>query len=184
MAKQLNAGSYSLLLQALSSREDVAATEFTKLRDTLVRFFLIKGEIEPDEAADETLDRLAAKLGGPAVIENLTKYSFGIARLVFLENLRKTSKADQAVKAYALETADRVQPDDETDGFSRMRDCFGQLSVPDKDLLRAYFADVPRNRLDEERLQLAASMGASLNNLRLKIFRLRRRLEDCVRVRR
>jgi len=182
VAKQLNAESYSLLLQALSSNEDVAASEFTKLRDSLVRFFLIKGEMEADEAADETLDRLAAKLDGPVVIENLTKYSFGIARLVFLENLRKTSKADQAVKAYAWERADRIQPDEETDGFSRMRDCFGKLSDPDKDLLRSYFADVPRGRLDEERIQLAGSMGASLNNLRLKIFRLRRRLEDCVRV--
>lgn len=180
MANYPNARSYSLLLEALSSDEESAAIAFSKLRDSLVRFFQLKGDSDPAHAADETLDRVSAKLGDAVMIHDLTKYSFGVARLVFLENLRKSQKAEIALKDYRPQN---TMPDanDETDSFEHMRECFDQLPSTNRDLMRIYFADLPRAELDEERRRLATTMNASQNNLRLKIFRLRRRLEDCVR---
>lgn len=183
MANYLTARSYSLLLKTLSSDEGAAATAFSKLRDSLVRFFELKGDIDPVNSADETLDRVSAKLGNGLLIEELTKYCFGVARLVFLENLRKVQKADNAVKAYGLEI-DRQQDSEEPDNFAQMRECFGELSETNKHLLRAYFVDLPRSELDDARRKLASSIGASLNNLRLKVFRLRRQLEECARAKR
>jgi hypothetical protein len=183
VANYLNAQSYSLLLRTLSPDEGAAASAYSKLRDSLVRFFELKGDLDGNRSADETLDRVSAKLSGDVLIEDLTKYSFGVARLVFLENLRKLQNQEKAFKSYELENR-RQAIDDETDGFSKMRECFGELSVSDRDLLHKYFEDMSRSELDEQRRKLAAGLGASLNNLRLKIFRLRRRLEDCVRAKR
>ena len=183
MANSLNARSYSLLLRSLSSDEGAAVSAYSRLRNSLVRFFDLKGDPDGDQAADETLDRVSAKLGAEVLIEDLTKYSFGVARLVFLENLRKKQGQEKALKSYQLESS-RLSVDDETDGFLQMRDCFGELSVSDRGLLHKYFADMRRSELDEERRKLAVSLSVSQNNLRLKIFRLRRRLEDCVRAKR
>ncbi len=117
MPKILTAESYSLLLQTFSSDEEAAAIALTKLRDSLVRFFQIKGDFSPEEAADETLDRIATKLGEDVLIENVTKYSFGVARLVFLENLRKMQKAKKALEDYRAEN-ERQKVGEETDAFS------------------------------------------------------------------
>ena len=93
MAKNLTSESYSLLLEAFSSDEDAAAAALAKLRASLVRFFQIKGDENAEESADETLDRVAVKIGEAALIEDLTKYAFGVARFIFFENLRKTHQA-------------------------------------------------------------------------------------------
>jgi len=181
VAKNLTAESYSLLLKAFSSNEVKAAAALSKLRDALVRFFQIKGDADAEESADETLDRVATKLTEAVLIEDLTKYSFGVARLVFLENLRKTQKAKKAFGQYQAETLLRQKAGEEIDDFAFLRECFAELKDDEKQILQAYFADLPPVELDEKRRKLTASLGVSQNNLRLKIFRLRRRLEDCVR---
>lgn len=180
MAKNLTAESYSLLLKTFSSDEEAAANAHAKLRDSLVRFFQIKGDSDPDEAADETLDRVAVKLSENVLIEDLTKYSFGVARFVFLERLRKTNKEKKAFENYLAEN-ERQKFDEETDDFSPFRECFESLAGDDKSILQKYFDDLPHAELNENRQKLTDKLGISLNNLRLKIFRLRRRLEDCVR---
>lgn len=179
VAKNLTAESYSLLLKAFSSDEKEAALAYAKLRDSLARFFQLKGD-SADEAADETLDRVAVKLGENVLIDDLTKYSFGVARLVFLERLRKMQKEKKAFENYRVENAHQ-KFDEEADDFSPFRECFESLPNADKSILRAYFIDLPHAELNENRQKLTDKLGVTLNNLRLKIFRLRRRLEDCVR---
>jgi len=180
VAKNLTAESYTLLLKAFSSDEQEAALAYAKLRDSLTRFFQLKGEAAADEAADETLDRVAAKLSEDVPISDLTKYSFGVARLVFLENLRKMNKGKKAFENYRAENAHQ-KFDEETDDFSPFRECFESLPNEDKSILRAYFIDLPYAELIENRQKLTDKLGIAMNNLRLKIFRLRQRLEDCMR---
>lgn len=180
MAKNLNAESYALLLKAVSSDEETAANAYAKLRDSLIRLFQIKGDEMPEESADETLDRVAAKLGADVLIEDLTKYSFGVARLVFYENLKKTQKEKKVLENYRAES-ERQKIDEETDDFLPFRECFESLAGDDKRILQIYFNDLPYAELNENRQKLTGKLGVSVNNLRLKIFRLRRRLEDCVR---
>jgi hypothetical protein len=180
VANNLTAQSYSLLLNALAPDKREAEAAFVKLRDSLVRFFELKGDNDPIEAADETLDRVSSKLSQSVAIEQVTNYSFGVARLVFLENLRSTQRSTNALAEYRRESERSVE-DEYIDGYAPMRDCFSELSDESRNLLTSYFADLPRHRLDEERQQIAVKRGISLNGLRLKIFRLRRQLEDCVR---
>ena len=180
MVEHLIVQSYPTLLAALSSDAATAPAAFLKPRGSLVRFFQLKSDGDAEHAADETLDRVSAKFGEGVIIVDPVKYSFGVARLVFLENLRKTEKAKKALKEFRSES-DRLSGDDALDGYTRMRECFSKLSATNQALLKSYFANLRGRQLDNERHQLASKIGGSLNSLRLKIFRLRRQLEDCVR---
>ncbi|HUR98011.1 MAG TPA: hypothetical protein VMZ26_08115, partial [Pyrinomonadaceae bacterium] len=176
----LNVQSYPMLLAALSSDAQGAPEAYLKLRCALVRFFQLKGVDDAEKAADETVDRVSAKLGEGVLVQDPVKYSFGVARLVFLEDLRKTEKTKKALREFRSES-ERLSVAGDEDYYAHMRECFTKLSETNQTLLRSYFADLPRTQLDEQRRQIALGLGGSVNSVRLKIFRLRRQLEDCVR---
>ena len=168
--------SLKILLENLSSNMDEAAVGYTNLRNSLVRFFQLKGDADADEAADATLDRVALKLSQNTEIDNLTKYSFGVARLILLERLRITAKNKKAHDGFY----DKNIRDEAAD-YSIYRECFGKLEQSEKEILKNYFAEMQSSALIIYREKLSVKYGISLNNLRLKVFRLRKRLDDCLK---
>src|SRR4249919_1835401 len=65
--RTITAGRFAGLLARLDPDPDRAAAEYERLRRALGKFFDWRGHPAPDECADETLDRLARKLGDTAV---------------------------------------------------------------------------------------------------------------------
>src|SRR5262245_12314754 len=92
-ARSATAAGFARLLARLGADEDAAAAEYERLRLTLVKFFDWRGGWPPDECADETLDRLIAKLETDAAIGDVRGYAHGIARLVLLERLRRQAQS-------------------------------------------------------------------------------------------
>lgn len=179
-SNQLNK-SLQKLIEICASNQDGASIAYNELRNSLVRFFQIKGDFDPDEAADLTLDRAALKIPQDTSIENLTGYCFGVARFIFLERVRHAKKLNAAAdEFYRMKNSSGIvrETDDE---FFAFRECFEKLTSAEKLFLRDYFADLPFSELDKRRRQTCLESGITLNNLRLKVFRLRRRLEDCVK---
>ncbi|MCC6992516.1 MAG: hypothetical protein IT181_26165, partial [Acidobacteria bacterium] len=80
---------FNRLLRELDADRDEAGKKFEALRRRLERFFDWRGAMAPDECADRTLDRLAAKIGAGVQVESMEAYTFAIARLVFLEQSRR-----------------------------------------------------------------------------------------------
>ncbi len=175
----LTSESLTKLLSTLSSDETAAAIAYTKLRDALVRYFQIKGILEADEAADETIDRLANKINQNNQIEDLTKYAFGVAKNVFLEKLRLTQIRTRATDGYYLKNV-KHQNFGETDHLEPLRKCFKSLYEDEQKLLLSYFEDLPADELFENRRQLAERERVSINVLRNRVSRLRKHLEDCL----
>lgn len=183
MAKNLTSESLNLLLAKFSEDERQAAVAYTNLRDSLVRFFALKGDSEPEAAADETLDRTALKVAADTPIDNITKYSFGVARLIFLERMRLARKETNAAEDFY--TGKGVSPiDAETDDFKFFRECFDGLPPAERTFLQSYFTDAPYQKIIETRRRLTSEAGVSINQIRVKVSRLRKRLENCVQVRR
>ena len=180
MTKNITSESFNQLLKAISSDKLEAGVAYTKLRDSLVRFFQLKGDFAPDEAADETLDRVAIKFSQNTEIDDLTKYSFGVARFIFLERLKLANKEKIAAEGFYKDKIS-LKTEEESDGFSPLRECFERLDNEEKNILQTYFADIPHSKLIEQREQFSVKNDISVNNLRLKIFRLRQRLENCVK---
>ncbi|MDQ2745922.1 MAG: hypothetical protein M3T96_01515 [Acidobacteriota bacterium] len=177
MTKNLTAESLNRLLVKLSDDEREAAVAYTNLRASLIRFFELKGDSEPETAADETLDRTALKVTADAPVDNVKNYSFGVARLIFLERRRRSQREKNAAEDFydGVQTATV-----ETDEVNFFRECFQSLPVADREFMQSYFTDVPYQELTELRRRLTDEAGISLNQVRVKISRLRKRLENCV----
>ena len=181
--KHLTSESLNLLLAEFSEDERQAAVAYTTLRDSLVRFFALKGDSEPEAAADETLDRTALKVAANTPIDDITKYSFGVARLIFLERLRLAQKEKRAAEDFYT-GKEVVLIDTETDDFKFFRECFDRLPTVEKTFLQSYFTDAPYQKIIETRRRLTVEAGVSINQIRVKVSRLRKRLENCVQIKR
>jgi DNA-directed RNA polymerase specialized sigma24 family protein len=179
MPKDLTSGSLKKLLNAFSEDEAEAAHLYADLRDSLNRFFELKGVSDSDKAADETIDRVAEKINEEAKIEDLRKYAFGVARFVFLERLRREQSHVRAMDAFYLKDSESKEFDvsDEVETF---RECFSRLYDYERELLLKYFEDLPAAELFENRQKLAKREKIDLNALRNRISRLRKRLEECL----
>ncbi len=183
VAKNLTAESLNLLLARFSADKRESAIVYTDLRDSLIRFFQLKGDAEPESAADETLDRTAAKIAAETPIIDVKKYCFGVARLIFLERTRLAHREKNAAEEF-FKAGDSLTANSETNEFDFFRECFDSLPAADRNFLQNYFADLPYAELIESRRRLMGETGISLEQMRVKIFRLRKNLEKCVRLRR
>lgn len=179
MPKSLTSEALEKLLNAFSDDQTSAATAYAELRDSLVRFFQLRGLSDADEAADETLDRIPERINQNTKNEDVKFIAFSIAKFVFLETIRKEQKQKAAANGY-YEKLPVPRLLGETDGFEPLRDCFKSLYDRERALLLEYFADLPPDRLAAHRQRMADREQMDLNALRNRISRLRRRLEDCV----
>lgn len=169
---------FARLLRRLHQDPDHAALEYERLRRALVKFFDWRGAWPPDECADEALDRLAHKLGDTDV-QDVRKYAYGIARLVFLERRRGPvfSPVDD-LPASTLAAAG--QPPGDTgihDCFDR---CLASLPEDGRRLILGYY-EGERSAKISNRRRIAAMLGVTDTALRNRVQRLRDRLEQCVR---
>jgi DNA-directed RNA polymerase specialized sigma24 family protein len=180
MPKDLTSESLEKLLDAFSDDKAEAALAYTNLRDSLVRFFELKGVSDPDKAADETIDRIAGKLQQNTKIEDVRKFAFGVARFVFLERFRREQSRLHSLDMFVLKDSESREfgPSDEIAAF---RECFKGLYDHERDLLLRYFEDLPADELFEKRQKLADREKIEINALRNRVSRLRKRLEDCLR---
>ena len=180
MPENLPKNSFAKLLRAFSADESEAATLYLQTRNSLVRFFQLRGDFDPNEAADVTFDRVQLKLEQNTFVDNISKYCFGVARFISLERFRlETRQKHAGLEFYADENKYEIEEDN--DGLALMKECFGSLTDNEKEFLRSYFVDLPFSHLTAHRDQYAAKHNISVNGIRVRIFRLRQRLENCVK---
>ena len=181
MPKDLTSVTFAKLLNALSSDESEAAHLYTKLHASLIRYFQLKGLSEPEQSADETINRIPERINENTKTEDIRFIAFSVAKFVFLEKIRREKKQINAADSGGYgEAAAAVTHFDETDEFEPLRKCFNSLYEHERELLVNYFPDLPADELSARRQKLADREGIDLNALRNRISRLRKRLEECV----
>jgi DNA-directed RNA polymerase specialized sigma24 family protein len=171
----LSTEAFQLLLARLASKPEAAAREYERLRIGLANYFRIKGCFCDFDLADLTLDRVAQLLASKKV-GRVVPFCFGVARLICHEQYRSEQRQRSANEDFIR----AVNADVEADRYEAMKDCLAKLTEQDQQLLRSYFADLlPKDRT-AHREGLAERAGISLERLRLRVHRLRRKLEDCL----
>ncbi len=180
MPRDLTSDSFAKLLSALSADDAEAAEAYTKLHESLVNFFKLKGISEPDRAADETLDRVPERINADTKREDIRFIAFGVARFIFLEKLRQEKRKTRADENF-YQKKGTVDNFDEKDDYTPLRECFNSLYQHEKELLVGYFPDLAGDELSAHRQKMADREGVDLNALRNRVARLRRRLEECVK---
>ena len=172
---QLSLESFNDLLRWLDSDFKRAAEKYEAIRNRLIKVFASRGFDSPEDLADKTFDRVASKaaqlietyVGDPSI------YFFGVARAVMLE--RTGRPADVIMPAVI--TDDKNVSDQ---AYSCLEKCLEQLTETNRDLIMQYYA-VEKKKQFDNRKALAQSLGISDNALRLRAYKIRKGLGNCVR---
>ena len=159
----------------MGSDSETAGREYERLRTGLSNYFRLKGLSRCFDLADLTLDRVANALAAKEVLD-LDAFCFGVARLICMEQYRAENREQMANERFASSAG---QHHDE-DKYELMRECLQTLAADDQELLREYYTDLSPRARSANREKLAQQAGMSIDHLRLRIHRLRRKLENCL----
>ena len=170
------------LLAFLGPDEDEAARAYERIRRRLVQIFDWRGCQRPEELADETFNRVAHKLAGGLEVEaaDPLRYFCGVAYRVFKEVLREQQREREA-----LAEVRHMPPPAGADPEAEPRlvcldDCLSGIGDHQRELMLRYHTGDGRERIDN-RHALAEELELPLNALRIRVHRLRVKLEACVR---
>ncbi|HKQ78797.1 MAG TPA: hypothetical protein VJ810_34180 [Blastocatellia bacterium] len=186
----LKPASFESLLAFLGPDRESAAQAYLDLRRALLIFFATRGAASPGEMADETINRVARRLGEGALIttENPSGYVYTVACDVWRENLARPntllspSENDHAAPLRAtshdlmVSARERIESETRSECLEK---CLDQLDVRERELIVSYYQFGEGEKI-EYRKKLAASLGLSGNALRQNVARLRSRLAECV----
>jgi hypothetical protein len=154
---------------------------YLRLHQKLTGYFRLKGMYDPVNDADDALDRAGEKIVRGHNIPDIVKFCMGIARNIVHERLRHKKREESAF----LKFIDNTQ-DNSTEALvdritNLMKPCFGQLPEDDRNLLMSYCRVPPGVERAEHRRQLAESLKSTIAALRIRVTRLRRVLDNCVK---
>jgi DNA-directed RNA polymerase specialized sigma24 family protein len=175
----LDRPAFEALLLLLGPDRESAGRQYEHLRRGLVAFFARRRDGDPEEVADETLDRLVRCISDAQPIEDVTRFAYGIARRVLLERHRRHCRRERLLRHYHR-LSERAPSQEPEDGLECVRRCAARLPAGDRELILAYYQSGGRE-LQHDRKALADRFSLSPNALRLRVYRIRRILQAAVR---
>lgn len=164
-------------LLAFLERGPASASGYERARARLVDFFRWRGVVDAEAYADRTLDRAAAKLkaGESPTTPDPLRYLLGVARFIYLEGVKAEAR-DRA----AAQAAPVPPPAPEADPVDDLEACLEEMHPNERTLLLRYHAETGQKRI-QGRKRLADELRVTLTSLRMRTFRLRQRLERCLK---
>jgi DNA-directed RNA polymerase specialized sigma24 family protein len=171
----LDTQAFERLLAALDDDRQRAALVYEQLRRRLIGLLQWWGAHAADELADETLDRMARKLDEGAVIASgsIGAYARGIARLVYYEWTRRPRSQPVEIDPPAVAPSEA-----EGAALTCFDRCLASLDAGERQLVLRYY---DAGKAKDVRRRLADDAGISITALRIRVHRLRERLEQCTR---
>lgn len=173
MTRDVTQTAFESLLMWLDADRDRAGEKYEQIRRRLIKVFTCRGRHDAEELADETINRVTLKapelskeyVGDPGL------YFYGVAQKVFLESVRKPPIPPQPAAAREPSELERE--------YECLDSCIEQLSPDSRALVLDYYREDGRAKI-ERRKELAGRMGIALNALRIRAFRIRATLQQCV----
>ncbi len=175
---------FERLLVSLDANRDDAGQKYEVLRRKLVEFFGARGSSSPSDLADETINRVARKMGEGESIQDLHRYCYGVARLLFMETVRAREKEpiglDPATTPAAPDDEEDLRRNDERERrLECLETCLNKLSPADHAFIVEYYREEKGVKIEHRKRQ-AGALNVSLNALRLRASRMRSALADCI----
>lgn len=183
----LISAAFQKFLEWLDEGTNSDGKKYLEMRQKLSNYFDRKNCRNPDELAEETLNRVARRLEEEGKIETETpaKFCYITARFVFMESLRDTSKShisiDEVIYNQTDKSSDEKQEKDEKEKLLQcLEECANKLEDVNRDLIFRYYYGKEREKI-ENRRALAQELGLTVNALSIRACRIRGKLEDCVK---
>lgn len=170
---------FDALLRFLDPDRERAGEIYEAIRHRLIRLFEWRECSCSEDLADETISRVARRVFRGLQLDNPNQYAYfcGVAHLVHKEANRK----EQRERRRDSELSPPDQPDEEPDPrLDHLHHCLSLLDPEQQRLLLRYYQD--NNRI-QARKDLCQELGIELNALRIRVHRLRRKIEVCIQKR-
>ncbi|MCX6609823.1 MAG: hypothetical protein NTW74_03105 [Acidobacteria bacterium] len=168
---------FEALLSRLNRDKDTAALLYEELRQRLIRYFRWERSSEPEDQADEVLNRVARILAEGEEVEGVERFAAGVARVLMRESITRSQRRELALKKMVL--PDRDPPVD-PDALACLEGCLAKLGPDQARLILRYYAGSGSAHIVVRR-EIAEELGLEINALRNRALRIRERLEECVR---
>jgi DNA-directed RNA polymerase specialized sigma24 family protein len=175
---------FDSLLGWLDKDRELAGEKYEKIRLRLIKIFTCRGCAEADDLADETINRVTAK-----VAELISKYSgdpalyfYGVAQKVHLEYVRtkpvmhELPQSSRARDLNDLEASDELEQE-----YACLERCMQELPSESRLLVLDYYQEEKGAKIDHRKRQ-AQELGIALNALRIRAHRLRLQLQKCMEI--
>jgi len=165
--------SFDALLDWLDPHREQAGQKYEDIRRRLIKLFTCRGCPDPEELADETINRVIKKLKEieSGFTGDKTRYFYGVANKVHLEYLRR-----KPVLALPLPEANSEEVERE---FRCLERCMELLTPDNRALVLQYYHEEKKAKIDHRKL-LAKKLGIAVNALRIRAYRIRATLLECV----
>jgi DNA-directed RNA polymerase specialized sigma24 family protein len=186
----LNPRAFQQLLTWLDEGASSDGQKYLEMRRRLAAYFDRKNCPMPDELADETLNRVARRLEEEGAIEGdaPARYCYIVARFVFMEHLREMQKDDSLLHdlrrqphadALFASEADKEQRIKEQ-RLNCLEQCLNMLESVSREIIARYYVGKARVKIEHRRV-MAEELGITMNALSIRAYRIRDKLEACVR---
>jgi RNA polymerase sigma factor (sigma-70 family) len=174
--------SFHEILAWLNADRDIAATIYVQLRDDLTNIFIWNRCNDPEALTDEAFDRVARKVhelrktfeGDPRL------FFYGVARNLIRENPKKiktqVSLENIDLPAYAVSES---EAEDAELLEECLHTCLQKLSRDKRELILDYYAKEKQAKI-RHRTEMAQRLGTSVETLRVRVYRIRSTLEQCI----
>jgi DNA-directed RNA polymerase specialized sigma24 family protein len=179
------------MLAELHPDSERAGEQYEKIRRKLVKLFEWRGCAHPEECADETFNRVAQKIleGTSIWADDPYSYFHGVALNVLREYWRSAEQTAKTLEEMAQIQDLSVDPEDllrrETEQRKKDRlleclnHCLQKLPLESLRLIISYHQG--EEALDKSRRkEMARALGIPLNALRIRAYRIRVAIEECV----
>jgi DNA-directed RNA polymerase specialized sigma24 family protein len=169
-------------LTRLDPDRDQAGLAYEQIRKKLVTFFRVNGCWEAEELVDKTLDRVIRRLEEVEVHE-LLAFIRGVARHVASETHKSKVRQVSLDDAPEIVRKDAVDHSEEQataeKRLSCLEKCASRLRQADRELMFEYYRLDGAQKIENKR-KMAGALEITAGTLRVRVFRLRQQLEDCM----
>ena len=148
---------------------------YEELRRRLLLFFAANRHMGGEDAADETLDRVARRLSEGAKAESVERFALGVARNVVKEGWKRPRAAEVDWGRVRAEEPAPVHP-----AAGCLDECLGKMAPASRRWVERFYSGDGGEKI-RARAALAAELGIDGNALRVRMHRVRVKLESCVR---
>jgi RNA polymerase sigma factor (sigma-70 family) len=174
--------SFEEILAWLNPDREVAATMYVQLRHDLARIFTFRGCTDPEGLTDQVFDRVAKKVDAvrPTYVGDPRLYFRAVANNLVKEDLKKAKTLVSLEEPELREPATPVRGEDDAEEMEEcLHSCLRKLSAEKRKLIVDYYAKEKQAKIDN-RSALAQQFGISVEALRVKVYRIRVSLQECM----
>lgn len=185
MTEILTQTGFDKLLASLDADRDAAGAKYESMRVRLIKFFEWRNCDGGEDLTDTVFDRVIKKISEGEEINNIGAYAATVAQFVFKEDSRRRERLFQSIEdapEIAEIAAKKDFADDENDAGKMvcLEKCLAEFSAENRRVIVAYY-DTDERTMIATRKRLANEMKISLNVLRIRVCRLKSKLENCTR---